>query len=211
MSRAKENPATMASAKTAPPVTPALKKSELNGVPAQPVVAPQPSGPQSTGPQSTGPQSTESVEVTPTVGFGWVMDGIRPYLGYLFIAAGLIAIFIGWYGAAGQSVVAKQIPYIASGGLLGVVLIAIGNRVFMIVAELHAVLLARSDAEQGTFATASAVTDAKPYRAVARGTIYHLPTCTMVDGKNAVSISKGDVTSRGLKPCRICTPDAAGK
>jgi hypothetical protein len=201
----------MSPAKTAPAANPVL-----NGVP-----------PQAGSASTTGSASAESVEVTPSVGFGWVMDGIRPYLGYLFIAAGLIAIFIGWYGAAGQSVVAKQIPYLASGGLLGVVLIAIGNRVFMIndlrrdsgrldrleemVAELHAVLLARSDAEQGTFATATAATEAKPYRAVARGTIYHLPTCTMVDGKDAVKISKGDIASRGLKPCRICSPDAAGK
>jgi hypothetical protein len=169
----------------------------------------------------------ETVEVTPSVGFGWVMDGIRPYLGYIFVAAGLIALFIGWYGAAGQSIVAKQIPYVASGGLLGVVLITVGNRVFLIndlrrdsgrldrleemVAELHAVLLTRADAVPVPATTALAAGDAKPFRAVARGTIYHLPTCTMVDGKDAVSISKGDIASRGLKPCRICTPDVAGK
>lgn len=174
----------------------------------------------------TPPETAESVEVTPSVGFGWVMDGIRPYLGYIFIVAGLIALFIGWYGAAGQSIVAKQIPYVASGGLLGVVLITVGNRVFLIndlrrdsgrldrleemVAELHAVLLARTDATAAAEpAGAASSAGAKPFRAVARGTIYHLPTCTMVDGKDAVSISKGDISSRGLKPCRICTPDAA--
>jgi hypothetical protein len=155
------------------------------------------------------------------------MDGIRPYLGYIFIVAGLIALFIGWYGAAGQSVVAKQIPYVASGGLLGVVLITVGNRVFLIndlrrdsgrldrleemVAELHAVLLTSTDAVPVQATTALAAGDAKPFRAVQRGTIYHLPTCTMVDGKDAVNISKGDIASRGLKPCRICTPDTAGK
>ena len=178
------------------------------------------------------PAQTETVDVTPSDGFAWVMDGIRPYLGYIFLAAGLIALFVGWYGAAGQSIVAKQIPYVASGGLLGVVLITVGNRVFLIndlrrdsgrldrleemVAELHAVLLTRTDAVPAyaattTAGTTAAVAEAKPFRAVKRGTIYHLPTCTMVDGKDTVSISKGDIASRGLKPCRICTPEATGK
>jgi hypothetical protein len=31
----------------------------------------------------------------------------------------------------------------------------------------------------------------------------------MVQGKQTVGISAGDVTSRKLKPCRMCRPDAA--
>ena len=166
----------------------------------------------------------DRVEVTPTVGFAWLVEGIRPYLGYLFVAAGLVALFVGWYGVSGTALVAKQLPYIASAGLLGVVLIAIGNRIFLVndlrrdsgrldrleemVAELHAVLLSRSDAAPDTVAV-SAASAAKPFRAVARGTTYHLPDCAMVAGKQSVSISRGDVTSRKLKPCRICHPDAA--
>jgi hypothetical protein len=164
------------------------------------------------------------VEVTPAVGFAWLMDGLRPYLGYLFLAAGAIALFVGWWGVSGTAVVAKQLPYIASAGLLGVVLIAIGNRIFLIndlrrdsgrldrleqmVAELHAVLLSRSDAVADS-ATANAAGSGKPFRAVPRGTTYHLPECAMVSGKQSVSISRGDVTSRKLKACRMCHPDAS--
>jgi hypothetical protein len=164
----------------------------------------------------------ERVEVTPAVGFGWVIEGIRPYLGYGFVAAGVIALFVGWYGVSGTALVAKQLPYIASAGLAGVVLIAIGNRIFLIndlrcdsgrldrveqmVAELHAVLLARADAVPQS--TTRAVTE-KPFRAVPRGTSYHLPDCAMVTGKNTVSLSRGEVTSRRLRPCRVCHPDAA--
>ncbi|HEX3900057.1 MAG TPA: hypothetical protein VHW74_12870, partial [Mycobacteriales bacterium] len=81
---------------------------------------------------STRTPDPDRVEVTPSVGFAWLIEGIRPYLGYLFIAAGLVALFIGWYGVSGESLVAKQLPYVASAGLLGVVLVAIGNRIFMI-------------------------------------------------------------------------------
>ena len=166
----------------------------------------------------------ERIEVTPSVGFAWVVEGVRPYLGYLFIAAGLVVLFLGWYGVSGEALVAKQLPYLASEGLLGIVLITIGNRIFLIndlrrdsgrldrleemVAELHAVLLSRSDAVADAPA-ADPARNAKPFRAVARGTSYHLPECAMVEGKQALAISRGDVASRKLKPCRMCHPDAA--
>jgi hypothetical protein len=165
----------------------------------------------------------ERVEVTPAVGFAWLVEGVRPYLGYIFVAAGLIALFIGWWGVSGTALVAKQLPYIASAGLVGVVLVAIGNRIFMtndlrrdsgrldrleqMVAELHAVLLARTDAVAD--APASRASGAKPFRAVPRGTSYHLPDCSMVQGKETVGISRGEVSSRNLRPCRMCHPDAA--
>jgi hypothetical protein len=76
------------------------------------------------------------------------------------------------------------------------------------VAELHAVLLARNDAVADASA-AGARSTSKPFRAVARGASYHLPDCAMVEGKKADEISGGDVASRGLKPCRMCHPDAA--
>ena len=92
----------------------------------------------------------------------WVWDSVRPVLGYVLVAIGLIALLIGWYGVSGESIVAKQLPYIASGGLLGVALVALGGRFMLIqdlrrdsnrldrletmVNELHAALLARPDA-----------------------------------------------------------------
>jgi hypothetical protein len=174
----------------------------------------------------------ETVEVTPSVGFAWIMQGVRPYLGYVFVALGLLALFLGWYGASGTPIVAKQVPYLASDGILAVVLIAIGNRIFLIndirrdsgrldrleemVSELHAVLLSRADAvaagpdgQRGRQASAAA--GAAPFRAVERGTSYHLTDCSMVSGKEALAISKGDVISRGLRPCRLCEPPPVKK
>jgi hypothetical protein len=171
---------------------------------------------------SASPSESDRVEVTPSVGFAWLVEGVRPYLGWVFIAAGLVALFIGWWGVSGTALVAKQLPYIASAGLVGVVLVAIGNRIFMtndlrrdsgrldrleqMVAELHAVLLARTDAVADS---TQAIAGGKPFRAVQRGTSYHLPECSMVQGKTTVGISRGEVTSRNLKPCRMCRPDAA--
>ncbi|HEY1486936.1 MAG TPA: hypothetical protein VGF84_12595 [Micromonosporaceae bacterium] len=173
---------------------------------------------------------SEPVEVTPSVGFAWVMQGIRPYLGFVFIGLGLLALFLGWYGASGTPIVAKQIPYLASDGVLAIVLIAIGNRIFLIndlrrdsgrldrleemVAELHAVLLTSMRAVEETnrpgsaAAAVAASSGGKPYRAVAKGTSYHRADCAMVSGKDTIRIGKADIASRKLKPCRVCEPQA---
>ncbi|MBV9484593.1 MAG: hypothetical protein JO246_00895 [Frankiaceae bacterium] len=176
--------------------------------------------------QAATPAEPTKVEITPSVGFGWIMQGIRPYLGYVFVGLGLLALFLGWWGASGTPIVAKQVPYLASDGLLAVVLIAIGNRIFLIddlrrdsgrldrledmVTELHAVLLSRTDAVADS-PTTKAASSAKPYLALATGTSYHLPGCAMVASKSAQQVGKADVTSRNLKPCRMCTPPAVKK
>lgn len=167
-----------------------------------------------------------TVEITPSVGFAWIVQGIRPYLGYVFVGLGLVALFLGWYGASGTPIVAKQVPYLASDGVLAVVLIAIGNRIFLIndlrrdsgrldrleqmVAELHAVLLTRTDAVADT-AAANGRASTKPFLALEKGTSYHLPGCAMVASKAALGVSSSDVISRGLRPCRMCAPPAAKK
>jgi hypothetical protein len=47
------------------------------------------------------------------------------------VVGGLIALLIGWIGISGTSLSYKQLPYIISGGLFGVVLIGIGMTVYL--------------------------------------------------------------------------------
>src|SRR4051812_21212695 len=108
------------------------------------------------------PELNGSEEPDASVFWRWVWDSVRPVLGYVLMGFGLLALFLGWYGVSGESVVAKQLPYLASGGLLGLALVVLGGR-FMtmqdlrrdsgrldrletMVNELHAALLARPDA-----------------------------------------------------------------
>ena len=51
----------------------------------------------------------------------WFVGGIA-----LVVAAG-VAIAIGWWGASGTNVASQQIPYLISGGSLGVALAAVGG------------------------------------------------------------------------------------
>ena len=57
----------------------------------------------------------------------------RLVLGWASIAAGAIVLLIGWLGVSAQTLVAKQLPYLVSGGLGGLVLVGIG--VGLLVAE----------------------------------------------------------------------------
>lgn len=47
-------------------------------------------------------------------------------LAILFTVAGLVLLLVGWVGVSGAEVVVKQLPYVMSMGITGVVLVAIG-------------------------------------------------------------------------------------
>lgn len=66
------------------------------------------------------------------------VDGARPrgrgdvrqvllVSGAIAIGLGLVAILLGWYGAAHSPYLFQEIPYVISGGLLGVALVAAGG------------------------------------------------------------------------------------
>jgi len=47
--------------------------------------------------------------------------------GWLLIAAGGLALVLGWVGVSGTPLPSEQIPYVVSGGLFGLALIGIGT------------------------------------------------------------------------------------
>jgi hypothetical protein len=55
----------------------------------------------------------------------WVEDRVRPYVAWVLIVLGAVSIFLAWYGVSGQSITAKQLPYLVSGGLTGLALIIV--------------------------------------------------------------------------------------
>ncbi len=59
--------------------------------------------------------------------------GERNYLvvGIVLLAVGLGLIFAGYYGASGTKVVGEQIPYVLSGGFLGVGVMVVGAALFV--------------------------------------------------------------------------------
>jgi hypothetical protein len=47
------------------------------------------------------------------------------------VVAGLIALIIGWVGVSGSGLAAEQLPYLISGGLGGIAMIAVGCTVWV--------------------------------------------------------------------------------
>jgi len=92
----------------------------------------------------------------------WAATAVRPWAGWILAAVGIVVIIVGWYGVSGQALVAKQLPYLISGGLGGVALVGIGaamisaerrrqdtgriERLEEMVTELRAVLVSHPEA-----------------------------------------------------------------
>ena len=51
--------------------------------------------------------------------------------GWVLMPLGLVLVFVGWYGASGTNDLSDQIPYLLSGGLLGLGLTIAGAAMFV--------------------------------------------------------------------------------
>ncbi|HEY3632427.1 MAG TPA: hypothetical protein VGL21_16080 [Jatrophihabitantaceae bacterium] len=130
-------------------------------------------------------------------------------LGWIVTAIGAALLVVGWYGVSGESVVAKQVPYLASATVPGAALVVAGlliaarhhpgERDRQLLADLHAALLEPSPAE------AEAPTDGGVW-ATANGTTYHRPGCTLAR-YGAQRLTPAQARERGLTACSVCDPD----
>ena len=163
----------------------------------------------------------------------WVGRALRPYVGWICAAVGFLVIIIGWFGVSGQALVAKQLPYLISGGIGGIAIVGVGaayvaveqirrdsgrlDRLERMVEDLHAVLLSRPDAPSvRTFEPGAApamevsANGTGGLVALPVGQTYHRPACSMVQGKERVErVTPATVSARGLRPCRLCEPEPA--
>lgn len=131
---------------------------------------------------------------------------------------GIVFILLGWYGAAYTNIVSEQIPYLISGGLLGLALIIVAAiMASAAVRDREAALLrrdiARAIANAGAgvqslgardLDTTSMRTDA--VYAVPGGRSFHLAGCPIIEGKDGVrELRANDARRHGLEPCKLCT------
>lgn len=133
----------------------------------------------------------------------------RPALGWVVLAVGVVLVVLGWYGVAGQSNVAKQLPYLASGTIPGSALI-IGGLILLglprqdpqsrqQLADLHAALLepVPPPAPSGDRLVATE-----------HGSTYHRAGCTLAD--SAQPVDSATIAARHLTPCPVCDPAGQG-
>jgi hypothetical protein len=160
----------------------------------------------------------------------WVWGSVRPVLGYVFVAAGLVLLLVAYLGVSREVLVAKQLPYLVSGGLSGLAAVTLGSRLLLIedlrrdtrrldrleqaVVDLHDALLTRPDAPARTAGERSYANGHASHEALLAltgGTTFHRQGCAMVQGKStAEPVTVSVAQEKGLRACRMCQPLVAG-
>jgi hypothetical protein len=161
----------------------------------------------------------------------WVATSTRPFVGWVLAALGALALFLGWYGVSGQSLTAKQLPYLVSGGLTGIGLVIIAA-VFLATDDVRRQISRLDEMERKVDDLYSLlVLDAPPAAtddpagsaprtphpkaklvALPTGSSYHRPDCALVNGKAKVTaVDARSIASRSLRPCRVCDPPAPAR
>lgn len=151
--------------------------------------------------------------------------------GGILLPLGLVAIGLGWYGASRTPYEFEQIPYLISGGLLGVGFVTVGGFLYFgywltrIVNEQRAqgerlvealdridehmsggdaVAGGRSRAVNGAERSAASGRSGGAFVATPSGTMFHRPDCPVVADKSG--LRKVSATATGYEPCAICDP-----
>lgn len=138
------------------------------------------------------------------------------------LAAGVVLVLLGWYGAAHTNILSEQIPYLISGGLLGLGLIIVAG--FMaygagaegsirelrrdIAFALGRLATARPGAADAAEAGAETVGGIGRVFAVSGGRSYHVAGCPIIEGKEGVrALELHEAAGAGLAACKLCGPD----
>ena len=148
--------------------------------------------------------------------------------GAILLPLGVAVILLGWSGAAHGRVDQQQIPYLISGGVLGLAVVMIGCFFYWAhwlyrlydQADLHHreamreqqetmralidALERRSAGENGVRFPANG--DGGGFVATPSGTNFHTPGCPMVAGRSASLRRVSESEARQMKPCRVCDP-----
>ncbi|HZT65063.1 MAG TPA: hypothetical protein VFA11_04670 [Acidimicrobiales bacterium] len=155
--------------------------------------------------------------------------------GGALVVAGVFAVLAGWAGASHTTLVAGQIPYLISGGLLGLGMIFLGgflyfaywmavvarnsarreeearaetNKLLAAVEETNRHLMALLERSAGPARARSGTIDLSAPAglvATANGSMFHRPDCPAVAGRP--NLRAVDPTAEpDLSPCGICDP-----
>src|SRR4051812_42179483 len=140
------------------------------------------------------------------------------------IALGLIFIGLAWNGAAGVDFVSGQIPYLLSGGALGVSLVVVGTGLIVIevsrknrsmieaqlrelnnsIGRLTAAIGGVGSLNGGSTLTATAKRDEETV--IIGRSSFHRPDCRLIQGKDLPDATVDGALAEGMSACRICNP-----
>jgi hypothetical protein len=141
-------------------------------------------------------------------------------LGVAVCLIGFVVIFLGWNGAASFNDLRQQFPYLISGGIAGLALVALGAALLVIEAaraeraelqssmeELRRAIEMLGAASGNGHTVASTAVGGTADLVVGGSSSYHRPDCRLVAGREQPLLLTSDAAEeQGLTPCRICSP-----
>jgi hypothetical protein len=157
---------------------------------------------------------------------------------YLFMAGavlvplGILIVLLGWYGAAHTGFLFEQIPYLISGGMLGLSVVLVGSFAYFAYwltrlyqqqqtqADRTVEVLERLEQRledlrfmEGAASSSSGngratSTGDVEFVATRSGTMFHRPDCTVVANRPKLRTVTGN--ERNMEPCKLCDPLGVG-
>ncbi len=142
----------------------------------------------------------------------FVVANARALIAVGLIGMGIVIVLLGWYGTAYTNILTEQIPYLVSGGLLGLGLIIVGGLLAVSAIqsrELHEmrsdlVRMALSRGEAGGAKAGPA--DGQVY-VVPGGRSFHVAGCPLLEGKDGEAYAPSRARDAGYAACKLCGPE----
>lgn len=160
---------------------------------------------------------------------GYSVERVLAIVSAVLLPLGILIIVLGWYGASHTPYLFEQVPYLISGGILGLGLAIVGGLVYFGSWVARGAAEQRSKSEEvvellreirddlrSSAATAAAPAPRRsaaagngkaPFVATAKGGMLHRPDCTVVSGR--ADLRPVGSTGDGMTPCALCDPLSA--
>jgi hypothetical protein len=150
------------------------------------------------------------------------IDQVMEIVGIALLPIGLTFILMGWAGAASTGYVFEQIPYLISGGFIGLGLLFAAGSLYLaswisrssawnrhqtgLLLDALAELKRVGAVGGSAFAPPGSVNGAGATRLVAtpRGSMFHLPDCPIVANRDDLREVAKDTDD--MNPCGMCSP-----
>ena len=156
----------------------------------------------------------------PRAGFS-LNDRWMLYVGGTLLPLGLVLVILGWQGASHTVLTFEQIPYMISGGLLGLALVFAGGFVYfaywmtlmvrenrLMRADLVSVLgrmeLLMQETAMPALAPRTAAAPTAKLVATKTGSMLHRADCVAVQNRD--NLRPVTAATKGLTPCALCDP-----
>ena len=146
-------------------------------------------------------------------------DNARLLIAVALLGAGIVFVILGWYGAAHTNILTEQIPYLISGGLLGMGLIIVAGVMASGASQERSNDDLRRDIAQALAAMSSRAPDpgvradafsqnGRHVFVIPGGRSYHVAGCPILEGKEGVKeLQPAEASSSGYAACKLCGGD----